>query len=408
MKKDARTVSVLACLALILAALAQTESSPIFKYEGGDWVNSVSVSADGKWFVAGGDLMKIWVFKLMGNKVSKAWEYKYSGYSYVNSVAISADGSAFVAGCNDGWVRCYSNTLEQTGQATLSWEYQVEKISPYARAVAISGDGKRVIAGSSDGHVTLFSEDGTPLWRGKYGYIVIAVALSRNGRISAAATDNGLYIFDDSGLRFVKEGYTTCVAISADGSTIVAGTRDGKVLMLTDNGSVVREWNPGVCVFGVDVTPDGNSAVAAAGSETAKFILYKRDGTSTLLMESTSPASSVAISSDGTKVFAADMATVYYLEGQSLKWKSTLVTGIEGNVESIDMSDGGDYMIACTSRSDKEHKVYIFGKEVKTPSQPTALPAGTNMVLVAVVLVVVIVVLIVLLRRRAAPGEIPT
>jgi WD40 repeat protein len=378
---------------------AEQKSSPVWTYKAGDGINSVSISGDGKLAIAGGFERYVWVFR--NDAAEPAWRSRIGEeYSYINSLAISSDGSYFAVGCNDGRVALYR---WKEGTADLVWTYSgAGKVSPYPRAVAISGDGSWVAVGMASGEVALFSKDNnTPVWMEKCGRQVISVSISRNGRYVVAATDNGAFVFGSTGRIFSSHtGFTTATAISDDGSVIAVGNKEGKLRILDPSGQTRREdLSLEKCIWSLDMSSDGRYLVAAIGEQTGKILKCTLEGEPSVLAETNLPASAVSISSDGLRVFAADAQNVYFFENDQRVWTSNVVKGWDGNIECVDLSDAGQYMVACTARSDTEHKVYFFQATPLPPKEEGGV-GRINMILVAVGLVVAILAIILILRRR--------
>ncbi|MEM2282096.1 MAG: hypothetical protein QXH26_00905 [Candidatus Hadarchaeales archaeon] len=393
---------LLASAFLAPSILAQQSSSPLWSYGAEDGVTSVSISGNGSWVVGGGLETSVWVFRRESG--TPTWQWRLGGYSYINSVAISADGSHFLVGCNDGKVLLYRWAA---GQATPVWERLDEgrRVSPYPRAVAISGDGSWCAVGTTNGEVILFSKESRePKWIEKCGSQVFSVSISRNGRYVVAATDNGAFVFDNNGRVFSSPtGFSVATAISDDGSILAVGNRDGMIRVMRPDGSVVKEFLPALCVWALDMSSDGRYIFAAVsgqmgGESVGKVLKYTLEGEIESLLETKTPMFCVAASSDGSRVFAADDRNTYFFENGRQVWRSNVVKSLYGAIECVDISDAGDCMVACTARSDTEHKVYFFTAEPRAVAGPGL--GRTNMILVAVCLVVVILAVILVLRRR--------
>jgi len=398
-----RYAAVLVVLFLLPLVVAEQKSSPAWYFGASDMVNSVSISGDGKWLVAGGDDTIVWVFT--SERKEPIWRETLGGYAYINSVAMSQDGSYFVVGCNDGKVILY-RWRKEAGYAERVWTYSGElKVAPYARAVAISGDGSYLIVGTATGEILFFSKDSKdPLWTVKCGYQVLAVDISADGKYAVAAADNGFYVFDQTGLIFSR-GTTLAIAaaISGDGSLITVGNKEGRIWILSVSGQTVnitREIPLGRCVWSLDVTPDGRYIVAAIGGDIAAFYKFTPEGEPVKLRDGEYPASAIAISSDGSRIFAADSRKVYYFKNDQLSWECEVVKGLDGNIECVGLSSAGEEMAACTARSPTEHRVYFFKAVPIAPKGEGGGMAGTNMILVAVGLVVALLVIVFVLRRR--------
>ena len=398
MRREITALLVILLFPSVVLSAGQ-KSSPLWVHQANDGVNSVSISGDGRWLVAGGNETYVWVFR--NDRREPAWKYQLGGYSYINSIAISADGSYFLVGCNDGKIVLYQWGKE-TGSAAPVWTYFEEgrKVSPYPRTVAISGDGSYMVVGMANGEVAFFSrERSEPLWIEKCGYQVISVAISKDGNYAVAATDNGAFVFSREGRIFsTSRGFFTATAISDDGSVIAVGDRYGKVIILDPSGKQTNEIHLEGCVWSLDMTSDGQYIVAAVGEQTGKmFKCGTSQGEPTLLIETNLPASAIGISSDGSRVFAADAQSVYFFENDQIVWQCQVVKGWDGNIECVDISDTGEHMVACTARSEREHKVYFFQA---IPIAPKEGPKGLNIIMVAVGLVVVIFAIALFLRRR--------
>jgi WD40 repeat protein len=376
---------------------AEQKSSPLWTYKAGDGVNSVSISGDGELAIAGGFERYVWVFR--SDTAKPAWENMMGDESYINSVAISSDGLYFVVGCNDGKVALYQ---WKTRNAELLWTYSGgKKVSPYPRAVAISGDGSWVAVGMASGEVALFSkESNRPVWMENCGRQVISVSISKDGKYVVAATDTGTFVFGASGKIFSKPtGFTTATAISDDGSVIAVGNREGRLRVLNPSGQIVKEIPLEECIWSLDMSSDGQCIVAAVGEENGRIFKYTLASEQPLLLANTYlPASAVSVSSDGLKVFAADAQNVYFFENDQRIWWCNVVKGWDGFIECVDISDAGQYMVACTARSDTEHNVYFFQATPIPPKEGGV--RGIYMVLVALGLVVVMLAIILIIRWR--------
>jgi hypothetical protein len=229
---------------------------------GGGPLNSVDISADGEfivmgvWMTGGGGYGVVAVFDNSyplggpGDDKSNEMEWYYMtkmDLAYVNSVAISADGKYVVAGTDynsvDDVIFFWNNTdYTQGSEQPPMWRVDAqESIS----SVAISADGSSIVAGSSTGYGYLFSSDKpnpgqekSPLWYIDYSpEEILSTDISADGKYAVFGRDSGsIDVYDDS-FEYINEdktedylwlyeaeGEVNSVVISANGDSIVAGT----------------------------------------------------------------------------------------------------------------------------------------------------------------------------------------
>jgi hypothetical protein len=275
---------------------------------------SVSVSADGNTFIAGGyrdstSTGAFWVFtrsggawtqqgpKLRGSGAAGAY-----GAQQGKSVSLSADGNtALIGGYNDSVGRGAVWVFVRTG---TTWAQQGNKLvgtgaagqAQQGLSVAISADGNTAAWGGSGDHsdtgaVWVFTRTGT-VWAqqgakltgtgvaGIYGaYQGNAIAISADGNTIAAGgpVDNGavgvgaVWVFTRSGTLWsqqgpkligtggISPGQGGAVALSADGNTLIESG-------LTDNNDTGAIW-----IFtrsGSNWTQRGSKLVGTGGADT--------------------------------------------------------------------------------------------------------------------------------------------
>ena len=128
-------------------------------------------------------------YKISSSSGWNLWEYN-SGSS-VNSVAISGDGGFIVAG-NDA----YKVILFNKNSRTPNWEYtSTDKIN----SVAISEDGLYLVAGDADNNVLLFTKNNpTPLKIFNTNNAINFVAISADGEYLGGAIAPGIGIAADA------------------------------------------------------------------------------------------------------------------------------------------------------------------------------------------------------------------
>ncbi|HJL53010.1 MAG TPA: PQQ-binding-like beta-propeller repeat protein, partial [Arenicellales bacterium] len=331
-----------------------------WNYTTGDDVNSVSISGNGEYIVAGSDDYKVYLF----NKNSSTPLWSYTAEDSVNSVAISADGEYIVAGGKDDYIYFFDKD-----SSTPLWSYNT---ADDVGRVSISADGEYIAAGSYDKKVYLFGKDsGTPLWSYEIGGGVSSVAISADGEYIAAAGegDTNVYLFDkDSSTplrNYTIEGdiycydfVASCVAISADGKYIVVGNDVGQIHLL-DKSSSTPLWSytvTGLSPQLVSVTISADGKYIAAGSRYDTVYLFDKDSSTPLWSyETGDTVYSVAISADGKYIVAGSLDRKVYLFDKDSGipfWNYDT----DHPARAVAISADGEYLTAGTTGD----KVYAF------------------------------------------------
>jgi WD40 repeat protein len=155
----------------------------------------LSISSDGSYIISG--TRGAWIFLGVwpkGKIYFFGWEDNAPLWSYqtggpVFSVSISSDGSYAVVGSDDN--RIYFFGREEN---TPLWSYQT---GGPVHSVAISSDGSYAVAGSSDNRIYFFGrEENIPLWSYRTGGEVLSVAISSDGTyVIAGSSDDRSYLF---------------------------------------------------------------------------------------------------------------------------------------------------------------------------------------------------------------------
>jgi outer membrane protein assembly factor BamB len=334
----------------------------------------------------------LWIL-VFGDRINLEWYYK----SYIESVAISSDGKYIVAG---GQQDTNGNGRLDTGyicffdkNGSLLWIYKTGDY--FVNSVAISSDGKYIVAGSSRGYVYFFDKDGNLLWKHKTKGCVNSVSITPSGEYVVVGSGNKVYFFDKNGSLLWKYGTKGCVirnesigspvntpkaligidwnseirsvAITPDGKYVVAGSdgnyivvgseghydmnRHGYVYFFDKNGNLLWKHTTGHCVYSVAISSDGNYVVARGWGNVCFF-----DKSGNLLWKyKTGWVESVAISSDGKYVIVGswedtdndrflDLGYVCFFDKNgNLLWKYKT-----GNyfVSSVAITPDGNYIVA--------------------------------------------------------------
>ena len=216
-------------------------------------VNWVSLSRDGLWTAAGGEISSgtgfIYAFDATGHNVL-SYNLPQQGWS----VALNNDGSYLAAGADAVYLftRAGSNF-----DALNVQKIALPRSTDYVYSVAISGDGQWIVAGTYHGYVGLIQNalgavGQVTWWKPATTSRIWCVAVSADGSCcAAAANDAHVYFFEipkfPARTSFPLTGCTSCqgVALTDDGSLVSAvgntSAKAGKVFLFnTQTGK--QKW----------------------------------------------------------------------------------------------------------------------------------------------------------------------
>ena len=371
LKKMALSVVLALCLALAPLLVfnarpvkAQTENQlPLWGYTTGSPVESVSISSNGNYMVAGAGAMVYLFSKTSGTPL---WSYQAS--NVVISVSISSDGAYAVAGDYSKHVYLFSRD-----SGTPLWSCQVDSGYDYVKSVSISSDGNYIVAGAGS-NVHLFSyTSSTPLWSYTTGGFIEWVAVSSDGSyIVAGSDDYSVYLFSrDSSTplwSYETGSLVRSVSISADGSRIAAGSGDHEVYLFSKTSSTpLWSYNTGEQIESVSISSDGNYVSVGDGDH--KVYLFSKTASTPLWSYETGDfVRYVSISSDGAYIAAGDQGGAVYLFS---KYSSTpLWSHPMGSYSGAISSDGG-YVAAGSAGFEGE--IHLFNVEFQPPNDHPSL-----------------------------------
>ncbi|MFX1501319.1 MAG: WD40 repeat domain-containing protein [Promethearchaeota archaeon] len=219
----------------------KNNSNPLWSYNTGGIVMSLAISSDGQYFAAGVGRDDYSAYLFEKNSSTPLWRYG-TGYAigHVESVGISSDGNYIVAGAYNGNLYVFGKN-----SSTPIWTY---KTPNWAYHVAISSDGNYIVVGDTAGtnpaHGIYFFErtNSTPLWSYTTWDTVQSVALSSNGQYLVVGTGGDQVYFFERNYSTPLWNFNTgasvgSVAISSDGQYIVAGSYNDKIFFFDRNNS---------------------------------------------------------------------------------------------------------------------------------------------------------------------------
>ncbi|MGB7532651.1 MAG: PQQ-binding-like beta-propeller repeat protein [Halobacteriota archaeon] len=239
---------------------------------------SVAITSDGSYVAVGayeitsiwGDDPNIGYLYLFDRNGDVLWSFEIEK-NHPSKVAITPDGSYIAAGFGP-----YLYLLNHNGK--IIWKVLM---GGGVGAVAMTPDGSYTAAGSLGLLVGLINKDGKKIW--DYGIDnVMSVDITRDGSKVIVGGD-GVYLFNQNGdilWRSQLNKRFWSVAISHDGSYVVAGSRDGYLYIFNQDGEILWSDKLGGIIRCVSIVSDGS--YVAAGSENGNvYFLKKVSATST-------------------------------------------------------------------------------------------------------------------------------
>jgi WD40 repeat protein len=233
----------------------------VFKYPITGGIPGVSISSNGDYMVAGGQLFDGNVY-LLDKEGNLLWRYYLGDVGDVN--AISANGDFIVSGSKKGVI-----VFNKSGDI-------LKRLFDYRNptALAISPDGRYLAIGTEDGKVALMEGEDDPLWEWSYGAIknrILDIDVSRDGRyVIAGAEIDDVLIFDSTSYgkssklitRFKTQDNPSDVLISKDSSFFAAYTQDDRLYYFNMSGKKVFEKKIETPYPFIILLPDGSYAAS--------------------------------------------------------------------------------------------------------------------------------------------------
>ena len=197
---------------------------------GSNWVREITFSPDDSYVVAanGGD--RIYVFDTTDGTLR--WKRFHGGYCpFV--LEISQDGSRIGVAGKSHEVYMYDHN------GNLLWTYPTEQVITDGR---MSADGSRMVVGTVWGLIHCLDGNGNLLWRKVRNVGHNSVYMTKNGKYVAlggwGVGSSGIMLLDNEGTVLWQDnhGRVDYVAVSEDGSKIIAGYSDPDIIRLYEGG----------------------------------------------------------------------------------------------------------------------------------------------------------------------------
>lgn len=249
------------------AAAYDAQGNLLWEFKPGSTVWGVSTSEDGEWTAVASEDRNVYLLNAQGEQV---WAYRST--RILLDVAISRDGSRIFAS-DEGRTVYFLD--RETGEPI--WQVSLQNIAD--RVAIYGGSTIRALTGNRDSQVILFGPDGKQLWRTQLSDDILSIDVNGNGTSVVAGTldgkvtlinganSNTIWQIDlpDKVICNTRDS-SNCVnvAISADGSRILVGTLNGDVYLLDSaDGSVLQKQSAGGPVTSVSISRDGQTLMFA-------------------------------------------------------------------------------------------------------------------------------------------------
>ncbi len=252
------------------------------------------------------------------------------------------------------------------------------------RSVAISSNGTFIAAGCDDNRIYCFNKSSsTPLWFYDVGGNVYEVAISLDECYIAVAAAN-IYMFNITNIAspflwsYPVGGQSfRSVAISANGSYVVAGCSDNRVYLFNGtNNANPYLWSTSPTegdINDISISSDGNYMVAICRWSGDTIYAFQKSSSTPMwtYQESGFVPVSVEISADGQFVIAhitnmvSEVNKIHIFNTTNnvspLLWPHTLDT--DDFIATLSISFNGDYFVACGN-----WRVRLFNKSISSPT----------------------------------------
>lgn len=297
----------------------RSSSIPLWNYSIGTNVNSVDISSNGDYIVAGGLDNQVYLF----NKSSSIPLWNFSAGTGIDSVAITQDGKLIVA--SGGYTP--KVWLFHRSSSTPLWNYTYFSTS-YNNRVRISSDGSFIVA-AFDYFIALFvRSNSTPVWQYSTG------------------AESGAQQFISS------------LDMNSIGNYFVVGSKNHKIYRFNvANATPIWKYTTGGEINSVAISSDGNYVIAG-GNDRHLYFFNASNPTPFKYIKTTYSVNSIAISDDFNYISAGDSSGLIYLVNTTNDWSLSRIIPLEKNIRDLSMSANGTYFVVGVDK-----KVQLFGDD---------------------------------------------
>jgi len=237
----------------------------------------------------------------------------------ISTIKISPDGSRII-GISQSEVQSYtlSGRLTHTADlTTFSTPHTV--LLPVNGTFAVFNDGQMIRC--------VHSYNATELWRGQVTGYATTLSMTPDGSAVIAGTANGnIEKLDGRGNNVWKyasnqdnrqDASVTCTAVSDNGSLIAAGTQDGKILFLNANGELTGSQLVKGYIRHIAVSADGSMVVAASDTMLYAFAQGSPSGSQSVTTAMSPSRTTPVVQSPRTSVKTQELLSTLSPEATS-------------------------------------------------------------------------------------------
>lgn len=349
----------------------------------------VSVSDDGRYFIAGSDSG---MFRMYDNTGKILWTYRNSSKS-VSSISITSSGEYAVASfyqpydqeivfiSRNGtkiWARQQGSDLPDN--VVTSKDGEITTVSDGSTLIRVDKSGATIstitmqedicrLAVSNSGHIIASAQNNHCPWRGLSGSLavtdmngtpffnypftlsIIGIGISDNGTMISGIDESRVYGFNKEGLmmwNYSSSPQFRSVAISSDGQYTITGSQHFARFFNNTGSLLWKYYNEDGWANAVAISGNGDFILIGFSE---KLLLFDRNGTQLWQYRAPSAIVSVSASKDGKYFAASTKNRVFFFN----RW---------GNSTIIDSTD-----------VDLRYGVSLPGITTNTSSPPTTAAA---------------------------------
>ena len=245
--------------------------------------------------------------------------------------------------------------------------------------VTMNGDASRLVAGSSTGKVYRLNSEGKLIWTidgaadapadvAQRSVTGLAMNLDGSRFLAGFTDDQGtetesgvLSLFNDNPLEFWSVAIESAVigaSIADDGKEMVAGSADGNVYSLNQDGAIRWKFETPVGAGQPVGAISSDGTRSAAGSNAGEFFLLNLEATKIWAQTTDGPVNDVTVSLDGDRTAAGTVSgSVYIVNNQGAVIKQ--ISHPETSITSLAINSSGSKLIAGTA----DGRVFAFDKQ---------------------------------------------
>ena len=249
---------------------APTTATKLREYVGhSGTVNSLAVTADGKFLVTGGEDKSVRVWDVASGKQLRSFQGHTDA---VTAVAVRGDGRQVASASGDGAMRVWDLTTVDDHKALTDAKESLW-------ALALSPDGKHLAAAGADKMIRVYAAETGKLEASlDAGAAITALAFLSDTRLAAGGGDKTVKIWDVAAKKVLKElppnGLAVlAIAASADGKLLVTGSADATLRGFDpESGKELWKWAARKAVCGITVRKGGAHVAVGLADGTMAFL----------------------------------------------------------------------------------------------------------------------------------------